>query len=167
MADDPTRVDETTTAAHPTIADEATIRLADGRHPKDDPHARSYRQEGSQYHAPTNVTGRFVFQGNFMNISESNKLLPHSSTLLLTDCYQIDVDDPDNQRLLEWLSPLTFEDKQVDVYGVCQPEYWTWLFDDVKFKAWCQGRKSHFLLCPGMGRSYMSMSVEDPTDLCT
>lgn len=157
MADDPTSVDCPTTAADVTATGEATTRLGGDRDPDEGPNTRLYTQEGNQYHGIFSITGGTVNQGNFMTISESNDLFPHRSNRLLqktyVNSYQLDDYDSYNRKVLEWLSPLTFEDKQTDVYGGCQPEYWTWLFDVVKFKDWSRGGKGDFLFCPGMGKS--------------
>ncbi|KAA6414318.1 MAG: hypothetical protein FRX48_02681 [Lasallia pustulata] len=128
MTDDSKRVDDLTTRADPTTADDPTAPLDNGIHPDEPPHTRLHSQEGNHYHGPTNVTGGSLIQGNVMSICQSNESFPQRpGTLLRTphiDSYQPDEDNPQYRHVVKWLSPLSFQEKQIDVYGACQPEYW-------------------------------------------
>jgi hypothetical protein len=60
--------------------------------------------------------------------------------------------DQAGQRLLDWLSHLDFEDKQMDVLSKRHPGTGEWLFDQDDFLAW---RNGHFdipsiMWCPGI-----------------
>ena len=57
--------------------------------------------------------------------------------------------DEEQQKALEWLSPLNFASKQVDTFERHQPGTGEWLFEEEMFKAWHAGDKNG-LWCSGI-----------------
>ncbi len=61
--------------------------------------------------------------------------------------------DEEQQKVLEWLSPLNFASKQVDTFERHQPGTGEWLFEDEMFKAWLAGEKNA-LWCSGIRKHF-------------
>jgi hypothetical protein len=60
--------------------------------------------------------------------------------------------DEDQQKLLDWISPLNFWIAQIDVYDRCQESTGGWFFDHPSVKKWLEGDLKT-LFCPGIRKS--------------
>lgn len=61
--------------------------------------------------------------------------------------------DAEQQKVLEWLSPLNFASKQVDTFERHQRGTGEWLFEEEVFKAWLAGEKNA-LWCSGIRKPF-------------
>ena len=61
--------------------------------------------------------------------------------------------DEEQQKVLEWLSPLNFASKQVDTFERHQRGTGQWLFEEEMFKAWLAGGKNA-LWCSGIRKYF-------------
>ena len=61
--------------------------------------------------------------------------------------------DEEQQKVLEWLSPLNFASKQVDTFERHQRGTGEWLFEEEVFKAWLAGHKNG-LWCSGIRKPF-------------
>lgn len=106
-------------------------------------------EEGSNFSGTISANGGSVFQGNVsgrsVNISKSFHLHHKRSKLTSSD-----IGDPLRKKILDWLSPLSFKDKQADVFSKRRPGTGSWFLDTDKFQSWSQGEKGSTLLCPGI-----------------
>ena len=57
------------------------------------------------------------------------------------------------QKVLEWLSPLNFASKQVDTFERHQRGTGQWLFEEEVFKAWLAG-DNNALWCSGIRKPF-------------
>lgn len=65
-------------------------------------------------------------------------------------------DDEENQKVLSWLSDLSFEQKQTDILSKRHPGTGEWFLDLDIFKAWRNGHRdtSSTLWCPGIRKFF-------------
>ena len=61
--------------------------------------------------------------------------------------------DVEQQKVLEWLSPLNFASKQVDTFERNQRGTGEWLFEEDVFKAWLAG-DTNALWCSGIRKPF-------------
>ena len=66
--------------------------------------------------------------------------------------------DKEQQKVLEWLSPLNFASKQVDTFERHQRGTGEWLFEEEIFKAWLAGEKNA-LWCSGIRKHFRAYRV--------
>ena len=69
----------------------------------------------------------------------------------------------DVQDVLDWLSPLKFWAKQIDVFEIRHPETGTWLLQHDTFKSWLSGTRKSFF-CPGIpgaGKTVLASVIVD------
>ena len=68
------------------------------------------------------------------------------------------------QQVLQWLSPLDFRSKQLDILSRRTPSTGEWLLEEDKFKSWVDGSGSSLLFCsgiPGAGKTVLTSLVID------
>lgn len=71
--------------------------------------------------------------------------------------------DRDNREVLDWLSPLNFWIKQIDVFEKRHPETGTWLLQNEVFAEWLSGT-GKTLWCPGIpgaGKTVLASVIID------
>ena len=71
--------------------------------------------------------------------------------------------DRDVQDVLDWLSPLKFWAKQIDVFEKRHPETGTWLLQHDTFKHWLSGTRKR-IFCPGIpgaGKTVLASVIVD------
>jgi len=79
------------------------------------------------------------------------KVHHHARTLyIITDIVFLDQSESggEDQKLLNWLSPLTFWAMHSDTFGRRQPGTGEWLLVDERFQSWISG-ETKYLWCPG------------------
>lgn len=62
---------------------------------------------------------------------------------------QLERRDEEFEKILSWLSPVSFQDKQADVLQSVQPGTGKWFLESDKFRNWLSGDAS-LLWCPGI-----------------
>ena len=68
------------------------------------------------------------------------------------------------QEVLQWLSPLDFRPKQLDILSRRTPSTGEWLFSEEKFNSWVNGTGPSCLFCsgiPGAGKTVLTSLVID------
>ena len=108
-----------------------------------------YVQEGSHFSGTIFADGGSVFQGNVsggsVNISGSIHLNHKGCRLMLSD-----FGDSLRKNILDWLSPLSFKDKQAAVFSSRRPGTGSRFLATDAFQSWSHGKKGSTLLCPGI-----------------
>ncbi|KAJ7434230.1 ankyrin repeat domain-containing protein [Mycena latifolia] len=71
------------------------------------------------------------------------------------------IDAEKRQKILDWMSPLNFLQRQADVYGTLQPGTGEWLLREAQFQDW-ESHSGKVLLCrgiPGAGKTVLASLV--------
>ncbi|KAJ6586375.1 ankyrin repeat-containing domain protein [Mycena vulgaris] len=85
----------------------------------------------------------------------------HARMLTLAEAERQSNDTLERLRIIEWMSPLNFFQRQADIFSTWQPGTGGWLLDDTQFKAW-ESSSGQTLWCCGMrgaGKTVLSSTV--------
>jgi hypothetical protein len=66
--------------------------------------------------------------------------------------------EADREKLIEWMSPLNFFERQLDIFSNWQPGTGDWLLSDTKFKEWECATGTAALWCRGMRGFFQSFN---------
>lgn len=64
--------------------------------------------------------------------------------------------DDDSEKILTWISPISFRSKQAAVLDGVQPGTGQWLLQDTAFLDWTRGEVS-MLWCPGIRKKILTL----------